>query len=208
MLFRTLTLIALVVVFAACGSENAGGEHAGHDHSGHDHAHHDHDGHDHGDHAHHDHDHAEEAGDGVHFGSLKITPDGATSLDDVVAKLVAKEGLADVEVGDDPVTVQGIVAKVEGTVTEVCQVAGCWFRIESTDGTSVFFKMKEHKAVPKDLVGKVVVAEGKAYEDVTSVEMLQHFAEDAGKSKEEIAAITEPKKEYKFFAEGVVLKSK
>jgi len=203
MLFRSLTLVALVFVFAACGSENAGGEHAGHNHD--DHAHHDHDGHDHGDHAHHDHS-EEEEGDGVHFGSLKITPDGAVGLDEVVAKLVAKEGLGDVEVGDDPYTVQGMVAKVEGTVTEVCQVAGCWFRIESSDGTSVFFKMKEHKAVPKDLVGKVVVAEGKAYEETTSVEMLQHFAEDAGQSPEEIAMITEPKTEYKFFAEGVVLK--
>jgi hypothetical protein len=37
------------------------------------------------------------------------------------------------------------------------------------------------------------------------VEELKHLAEDAGKSKEEIEAITEPKEELKFLATGVLL---
>jgi hypothetical protein len=47
--------------------------------------------------------------------------------------------------------------------------------------------------------------DGYAYREVTSVEDLRHFAEDEGKSKEEIEAITEPREELKFMASGVLL---
>ncbi len=46
---------------------------------------------------------------------------------------------------------------------------------------------------------------GYAFRDVTPVDELRHYAEDAGKSKEEIAAITQPKEEMKFLASGVIL---
>ena len=46
---------------------------------------------------------------------------------------------------------------------------------------------------------------GKAYYQITSLDELRHYAEDAGKSAEEIAAITEPKKELRFLASGVLL---
>ena len=59
--------------------------------------------------------------------------------------------------------------------------------------------------MPKDLSGKKVVIDGYAYVDETSVDMLRHYAEDAGKSEEEIKAITEPKKEVSFEASGVVI---
>ena len=48
--------------------------------------------------------------------------------------------------------------------------------------------------------------EGKAFVKETSVEELKHYAEDAGKSKEEIAKITEPKLEMSFEASGVLMK--
>ena len=38
---------------------------------------------------------------------------------------------------------------------------------------------------------------------MTSVEDLRHYAEDEGKSEEEIMAITEPVEELKFMATGV-----
>jgi hypothetical protein len=38
------------------------------------------------------------------------------------------------------------------------------------------------------------------------VETLRHYAEDEGKSKEEIAAITEPVTEYTFEAVGVIIR--
>ena len=48
--------------------------------------------------------------------------------------------------------------------------------------------------------------EGKAYREVTSVDELKHYAEDEGKTPEEIAAIVEPVEELKFMASGVILK--
>ena len=59
--------------------------------------------------------------------------------------------------------------------------------------------------MPKDLTGKRVVVEGYAYVDETPVDVLRHYAEDAGKSKEEIEKITEPKREVAYEASGVVI---
>jgi hypothetical protein len=41
--------------------------------------------------------------------------------------------------------------------------------------------------------------------DTPAVEDLRHYAEDEGKSKEEIAKITEPLVELAFEAEGVII---
>ena len=94
--------------------------------------------------------------------------------------------------------------KVEGKVVEVCQAMGCWAKIQKGDGSTIMIKVKDHEfAMPKDIVGKTVVAEGTAEVKETSVKMLQHYAEDAGKSKEEIAQIKEPKKEVLMTIKGV-----
>jgi len=60
--------------------------------------------------------------------------------------------------------------------------------------------------MPLDSQGKQVIVEGKAFVKITPVDELQHYAEDAGKSKEEIAKITEPRKEFAFEANGVLIK--
>jgi Domain of unknown function (DUF4920) len=94
--------------------------------------------------------------------------------------------------------------KVEGKVVEVCQAMGCWAKIQKGDGSTIMIKVKDHEfAMPKDIVGKTVVAEGTAEVKETSVKMLKHYAEDAGKSKEEIALIKEPKKEVLMTIKGV-----
>jgi 5S rRNA maturation endonuclease (ribonuclease M5) len=59
--------------------------------------------------------------------------------------------------------------------------------------------------MPQNIVGKTVVVEGKAKVKQTSVERLQHYAADAGKSKEEIAMIKEPKKDISIMADGVLV---
>ena len=67
--------------------------------------------------------------------------------------------------------------------------------------------MKGHAfLVPVSLTGKNIVVSGSGKIQETSVEMLRHYAEDAGKSKEEIAAIKEPKQEAIFYAEGLLVK--
>jgi hypothetical protein len=42
----------------------------------------------------------------------------------------------------------------------------------------------------------------------TDVKTLRHYAEDQGKSKEEVEAITAPKKEITFEATGALIKAK
>jgi hypothetical protein len=45
-------------------------------------------------------------------------------------------------------------------------------------------KVKDHEfAMPKDIVGRTIVVEGKAELKETSVAMLKHYAEDAAKAK-------------------------
>jgi hypothetical protein len=50
-----------------------------------------------------------------------------------------------------------------------------------------------------------VIFQGTPEVKTTSVADLQHYAEDAGKSKEEIAKIKTPKTELTFVAEGVLV---
>ena len=59
--------------------------------------------------------------------------------------------------------------------------------------------------MPLDIVGKEVVLDGEASVKEVSVKQLKHYAEDAGKTKEEIAKIKEPKKELQFVAKGVLV---
>lgn len=94
--------------------------------------------------------------------------------------------------------------KIQGKIVEVCKAMGCWAKIERADGSTVMIKVKDHEfAMPLDIVGKTVVAEGTAEIKETSVSMLKHYAEDAGKSKKEIAKIKEPKKEVLVNLKGV-----
>ena len=94
--------------------------------------------------------------------------------------------------------------KIQGKVVEVCQAMGCWAKLKKEDGTTIMIKVKDHEfAMPKDIVGKTIVVEGKAELKETSVAMLKHYAEDAGKSKEEVDKIKEPKKEVIMMIRGV-----
>jgi len=97
--------------------------------------------------------------------------------------------------------------KVTGTVESVCQAKGCWMKVVTADGQTMRVTFKDYGFfVPKDIAGKTVVFEGEAKMKTTPVAELRHYAEDAGKSKEEIAKITEPKHELTFVAEGVIVK--
>lgn len=125
----------------------------------------------------------------------EITPENALSYSELVSKMAQSE--------QDSMNV-----KFTGTVQEVCQVKGCWMTIASDEegAESVMVRFKDYGFfMPKDIAGRKVIMEGKAFTEETSVEDLRHYAMDAGKSEEEIEAITEPKKEAKFLASGVLL---
>ena len=130
-----------------------------------------------------------EANTGMAFGE-KITADNAIPVNDLVAKLQSTNT---------------IDVKVTGKVVEVCKAEGCWLRMETANGP-MMIKMKDHKfLVPLAMNGKTIVVDGTAKLKETSVDMLKHYAEDAGKSKEEIAAIKEPKKEITMQAKGILV---
>lgn len=127
------------------------------------------------------------------FGA-EITAEKAMSSDEMLAKF------SNMKVGDT------INAKFASKIIEVCSKKGCWMKLPvGAEETMVRFKDYGF-FMPLDAKDREVVLEGKAFVQETSVEELQHYAEDAGKTKEEIAMITAPKKEFAFEAKGVLLK--
>lgn len=129
------------------------------------------------------------ANTGMVFGK-KTTAEGAIAANDVNAKL---KGTASTEL------------KVTGKVKEVCKAEGCWLKMETANG-DMMIRMKDHSFfVPVSMEGKTIVVDGTASIKETSVEMLKHYAEDAGKSQAEIDAIKEPKKAVTLQATGILV---
>ena len=97
--------------------------------------------------------------------------------------------------------------KLEGTIIQTCPKKGCWMSLATASDT-LFVRFRDYGFfVPTDSVsGKVAVIEGDLFLDTITVEMRKHYAEDAGKSEEEIAAITEPEYDINFIADGVIIK--
>lgn len=92
-------------------------------------------------------------------------------------------------------------------VKDVCKAKGCWMKVAVDKQQETMVKFKDYGFfVPKDIEGREVIVQGKAYVTDMSVEDQRHFAKDAGKSQEEIKAITTPKKTYSFLADAVLIK--
>jgi len=127
----------------------------------------------------------------MYFGD-SISVDGAIAADQLAAKLSGKDS---------------IQVKLSGTIDEVCQKKGCWMNMNIGNGEMMRVRFKDYAFfVPKDAAGKSVFIEGYAYTDTTSVAELKHYAEDAGKTKEEISKITKPEVSISFEANGVLIK--
>ena len=110
---------------------------------------------------------------------------------------------------EDMIVGDTIHVKFASEIKEVCAAKGCWMKLPLTAEKEVMVRFKDYGFfMPLDSQGKEVVLEGKAFVQTTSVAELRHYAKDAGKSKEEIAAITTSKKEFSFEANGVLLKVK
>jgi hypothetical protein len=132
------------------------------------------------------------AENGKHFGAV-IDASNAITYDELIPKMAAVDSMA---------------VKVSGKVGEVCQKKGCWMMLlpEQAGQPEMRVTFKDYAFfMPKDLTGKRVVMDGFARVEVTPVDVLRHYAEDAGKSKEEIEKITEPKREVAYEASGVVI---
>lgn len=99
--------------------------------------------------------------------------------------------------------------KIEGKVIDVCKKKGCWMTLEMPNGDPMRVTFKDYAFfMPMDIVGKKVVLDGVAKKQTISVETLRHYAEDAHKSADEVAKITDPKRELAFEAKGVVILDK
>ncbi|UII31672.1 DUF4920 domain-containing protein [Fulvivirga ulvae] len=123
----------------------------------------------------------------------EITEEGAISAEELLAKM---DGVDSLQV------------KVSSEILATCKMKGCWMKVEVPGEEEMRVTFKDYGFfVPKEgAEGKAVVMEGIAKKVTTDVETLKHFAKDAGKSEEEIAAITEPKDEITFVATGVIIK--
>jgi len=123
-------------------------------------------------------------------------------------KTISEDGAIALASLDEVVTPgEEFFTKVEGEIVEVCQKKGCWMTVKKEDGSLVRVTFKDYGFfVPKDASGKWVVMEGLAYYDTLTVATLQHYAEDAGKTADEVAAITAPEFKIVFEAEGVIIK--
>ena len=121
-------------------------------------------------------------------------------------KIIKTKGAVNVsEIPAKMASAKELELSIRGKVSDVCQKKGCWMETELGNGQSMRIRFKDYAFfVPMNCAGKEFVAQGKASWYETSVSSLRHYAEDAGKTKEEIEAITEPKKELIFIAEGVI----
>ena len=95
---------------------------------------------------------------------------------------------------------------LEGEITQTCAKKGCWMELKAGKDT-LMVRFKDYGFfVPKEgAEGKTAIISGEAFFDTLSVELLQHYAEDAGKSSEEILSITEPEYVVAFTADGVII---
>lgn len=130
------------------------------------------------------------AQEGDSYGEV-ISPDGAKDLEWLTASI---------QPGDS------LLVKVSGEINKTCPMKGCWMTMDSPAG-EVRVTFRDYGFfVPKEgMEGKKAVVKGYAVKKVVDVETLRHFAKDAGKSPEEIAAITQPREEVALVADGVVI---
>ncbi len=99
--------------------------------------------------------------------------------------------------------------KVFGNIKEVCTNKGCWFAMELPNGSKMRVTFKDYGFfIPTNSQGFSITIEGVATLTETDVETLRHYAEDQGKSKEEVEAINASKKEITFEATGALIKAK
>jgi len=125
----------------------------------------------------------------------KISLDKAITSEELLAKFKTMKA------GDT------INVKFASSIKEVCSKKGCWMKLPLGNDSETMVRFKDYGFfMPLDSKGREVVLKGKAFINETSVKELQHYAEDAGKSKEEIAKITASKIEYTFEADGVLMK--
>lgn len=120
-----------------------------------------------------------------------ISPENAVSAAELMAMMTGKDS---------------VPVKVEGTINASCAMKGCWMKMDLGNEKEMHVTFKDYGFfVPKNLDGENAIIEGYASVDTLDVAYLRHLAQDAGKSQEEIDAITEPKVSLTYVATGVLI---
>jgi hypothetical protein len=119
-----------------------------------------------------------------------ITTDNAIGTADLLKSLTLADSVA---------------ATVKCEIITSCTKKGCWMTVKLPDGGDMMVRFLDYGFfVPtQGLEGRQCVMKGWATKETVDVATLRHYAEDAGKSKEEITRITEPETNLMFLAEGV-----
>ena len=121
----------------------------------------------------------------------KISKSGAIPVSKLESKMTSAE------------TVE---TKIKGKVLEVCTKKGCWIKLDNGTNEPLRVTFKDYGFfMPADLVGKTIALDGFSKKTTSSVDELKHYAEDAGKSKEEIEKITKSKEAITYEAKGVLV---
>ena len=125
------------------------------------------------------------------YGDTTLTAEGAIPASELMAMLSQNDS---------------VITKVHGEVLGVCKKKGCWMDVDLGDGKNMTVRFKDYGFfVPMNSEGRTAIMSGVAKVDTQSVEWLRHKAFDAGKSQEEIDAITEPTVKITFLADGVIM---
>ena len=128
------------------------------------------------------------------YGIVKVDETAAISVAELVTQM---------DKSKDPQTVT-----IKSPLSAVCQNAGCWVQVPKPDGKPLMVRLKNHFTIPPSTpIGTEVYIHGMAYWDTVSVKALRHYAEDAGKSVEEINKITQPEFKLNFEGDGIKLVS-
>jgi hypothetical protein len=93
---------------------------------------------------------------------------------------------------------------LEGKISDVCQMKGCWLML--SDGErAIRIKFEGYSFfVPKDSKGKKVRAEGRLSQETLSEEMARHYAAEQT-TKSDVSAIKGPQQVVTFEATGVAI---
>ena len=87
----------------------------------------------------------------------------------------------------------GVVENVilDGVITQTCAKKGCWMDVKMAEGDTMMVRFKDYGFfVPKEGAEDLrTVMHGTAQMDTISVDLLRHYAEDAGDTEEEILSL-------------------
>ena len=96
---------------------------------------------------------------------------------------------------------------LDGVITQTCAKKGCWMDVKVAEGDTMMVRFKDYSFfVPKEgAEGLRTLMHGTAKMDTISVDLLRHYAEDAGETEDKIMQITEPRFVLEFIADGVLI---